>query len=157
MWYTGLVEKYQRKPNTFCLICHTPIYRRPGNLEQSTGKAYCSALCYGKSNRKEKPCLVCGAPILASANKKTCSRACANINRAGIRYTGRRLKDNVVSILRLKVRLFSSRGKKCERCGFAIFQVLQVHHQDRNPENNILSNLEILCPNCHAKEHYLKN
>jgi predicted nucleic acid-binding Zn ribbon protein len=151
------VKECKRRPNTHCRICKTPIYRRPGVLEQNNGNAYCSSLCYGKSNRKEKPCIVCGTPILASANKKTCSRSCANINRAGITYTGRRLKDNVVTLRRLKVRLFAARGKKCERCSFAISQVLQVHHQDRNTNNNTLNNLEILCPNCHAKEHYLKN
>src|SRR5688572_28873248 len=107
-----------------------PIYRRPGVLEHSNGRAYGGTRCYGKSNRKEKPCVICGTLILASANKKTCSRACANTNRAGIQYTGRRLKDNVVSTRRLKTRLFSARGLKCERCEFAIFQVLVVHHQD---------------------------
>ena len=49
------------------------------------------------------------------------------------------------------------RGEKCERCGYAVYQILQVHHIDRNRNDNSLDNLELLCPNCHAKEHYLKN
>ena len=31
---------------------------------------------------------------------------------------------------------------------------LHVHHIDRDRENNDLSNLEILCANCHAIEHW---
>lgn len=94
---------------------------------------------------------------MASANKKTCSRACANRHRAGIKYKTGRSKDNVVTALALKKRLARERGKKCERCGYALYQILQVHHRDRNRDNNELENLELLCPNCHAKEHYLKN
>ena len=28
--------------------------------------------------------------------------------------------------------------------------VLELHHIDNNHNNNELSNLEVLCPNCHA-------
>lgn len=42
----------------------------------------------------------------------------------------------------------------CERCSFADTRVLVIHHKDRNPKNNHVSNLEVLCPNCHAIEHY---
>lgn len=150
-------ESYKRKPNTTCHTCSSPIYRRPGELEVSNNRSFCSSLCYGKSLRKEKPCVVCGTLILASANKKTCSRACANTNRAGIQYTGRAPKDKVKTQRILKERLLSLRGSLCERCSFAIVQVLQVHHRDRDRNNNDLKNLEILCPNCHASEHYLKN
>lgn len=151
------MSEFQRNPNTQCIVCTKRIYRRPGILEQSNGRAYCSSICYGQASRRETPCIVCGSPILASANKKTCSRSCANKNRAGIKYTGRRLKDNVVSIRRLKIRLMDARSALCERCSFSMYQVLVVHHIDRNRNNNNLENLELLCPNCHAKEHYLKN
>lgn len=40
---------------------------------------------------------------------------------------------------------------KCERCGSS--KKLQVHHIDRNPHNNSLDNLEILCLSCHKAEH----
>lgn len=49
------------------------------------------------------------------------------------------------------------RGKECERCEFNIPEILQVHHKDRDRNNNTLENLELICPNCHCKEHYLKN
>ncbi len=35
----------------------------------------------------------------------------------------------------------------CEICGW--FGYCHVHHMDKNPKNNVLENLAILCPNCH--------
>lgn len=157
MWYTGLVpELHKRKPNVACSICGAMVYRRPGELEKSQSRVYCSLRCYGISQRKETPCVICGKLILGRENKKTCSRECSNKNRTGIKYTGRPLKDKVQTIRMLKRRIFTARGIKCERCEFAIQQVLQLHHKDRNKHNNALENLEVLCPNCHASEHYLK-
>ena len=93
---------------------------------------------------------------MASKNAKTCSRACANKHRAGIKYTGARLRDKVVTERRLKIRLIAQRGTKCERCGYSKLEILHVHHKDRDRKNSDLSNLELICPNCHCEEHYLE-
>ena len=53
-------------------------------------------------------------------------------------------------------RLIIKRGPKCERCPYSRIEILQVHHKDRNKEHNELSNLELICPNCHFEEHYLE-
>ena len=156
MWYTGWVEVYTRKPNTACTICGKMVYRRPIELERSRGKAYCGLECYGKSSRKERFCIICKLLLPAGKNAKTCSRACSNHNRAGIKYTGRPLKDNALDLRRLKIRLLKKRSPVCERCKYDVYQILQVHHKDRDRTNNTLRNLELLCPNCHASEHYLK-
>ncbi len=37
----------------------------------------------------------------------------------------------------------------CAHCGFGIRDVLEVAHLDCNRSNNDISNLAILCPNCH--------
>ena len=37
----------------------------------------------------------------------------------------------------------------CAHCGFGIPDVLEAAHIDGNRSNNKLSNLVILCPNCH--------
>ena len=45
---------------------------------------------------------------------------------------------------------------ECERCGWAgklpghEFSQCELHHKDGNNSNNELSNLEIICPNCHS-------
>ena len=149
-------EQYKRHPNTSCSICKKPIYKRPGLIKENNGKIFCSTTCYGISCRKEKPCAMCGKLILAGLNKKTCSRSCANTYRIGIKYKLGRPKDRANSLRALKMRLLEIRGKKCERCNYDMFEILQVHHRDRDRGNNDLKNLEVVCPNCHYKEHYFE-
>lgn len=151
-----MFEPFLRKPNTYCRICKKSIYRRPGSLKKSGGRAFCSQVCYGISCRKESPCLICGRSILASFNKKTCSRSCANRHRAGIQYKINRPRDKVVSERAIKTRLIKERGRACQRCGYSKFEILQVHHKDRDRKNNSLDNLELICPNCHCEEHFLE-
>lgn len=149
-------ELYKRRPNVICSICQKSVYRRPSQLKETDGRAFCSTICYGIYCRKEKPCIVCGAPILSSLHRKTCSRSCANTHRAGIKYKIGSPKDKVKNSRALKIRLLEARGKNCERCGYDKSEILQVHHKDRNTDNNKLGNLELICPNCHCEEHYLE-
>lgn len=149
-----MIEHYKRNPNSSCAVCGKPIYKRPAELNRNKGRVFCSMACYGISCRKETPCSVCGKAILAGLNKKTCSRVCANIARTGISYTGRRLKDKVVGARAIKIRLVEARGARCERCGYNRVEIIQVHHKDRDRNNNELGNLELLCPNCHYEEHH---
>ena len=57
---------------------------------------------------------------------------------------------------RLKRRLLTEGWKqhRCERCGSAQWLgrpiPLELHHNDGDKTNNLLRNLELLCPNCHA-------
>lgn len=50
--------------------------------------------------------------------------------------------------------LVSLRGHKCENCGLEEWMgkpiALEVHHEDGDSLNNDISNLKLLCPNCHA-------
>lgn len=58
---------------------------------------------------------------------------------------------------RLKLRLISEgiREAKCELCDLTSWLgsplSLQLHHKDGVRNNNLLSNLQILCPNCHSQ------
>jgi hypothetical protein len=151
-----VAEKYIRNPNTNCSICNKPIYKRPSIIKGNKGKVYCSQQCYGISCHKEIPCLVCQKPILSGLNKKTCSRSCANKLRTGIKYKLNRPKDMVKTYHQLKIRLISQRGTKCEKCGYSKTEILEIHHKDRNRNNNNLNNLILICPNCHSEEHHLK-
>jgi hypothetical protein len=157
LWYIGRVaEKYKRNPNTSCVICGKSIYRRPFEIEKNKGNIFCGSGCYGISCRKENPCVVCGQLILSSLRKKICSRSCSNKNRIGIQYKINSPKDKVKAQRSIKQRLLKERGEKCERCGFQKYNILQMHHKDRDRNNNNMNNMEIICPNCHAIEHYLE-
>ncbi len=151
-----MVELYQRNPNIGCIICNKQIYRRPAEIRENGGQVFCTMKCYGISLRKEHPCAVCKKPILAGLNKKTCSRGCANTHRAGIKYKIGSPNDKVRSQQALKVRLLGVRGRNCERCRYDKYEILNIHHKNRDRTNNDLSNLELICPNCHMEEHYLE-
>ncbi|KKP87228.1 MAG: HNH endonuclease [Candidatus Roizmanbacteria bacterium GW2011_GWA2_35_8] len=156
LWHTGLMtERYIRNPNTKCVVCGKPIYKRPIEIKRNSKRVYCSASCYGISCRKEIPCIICGKMILSGLHKKTCSRSCANKHRTGIKYKLNRPKDKVKNYQSLKIRLLQQRGKICERCHYDKYEILQVHHKDKNRLNNNLSNLELICPNCHYEKHFL--
>lgn len=112
--------------------------------------------CYGVSQRKEKPCVVCGKMIMSKFNKKTCSRICSNKYRTGIKYKIGRPRDKARTFRVIKIRLLEERGNNCARCTYNKYEILQVHHKDRNRNNNKLDNLELICPNCHYEEHLLE-
>ena len=152
-----MVEQYKRKPNIECLICKKLIYRRPYEIEKTKGRVFCSASCYGISCRNENFCIVCGKAILARFNKKTCSRSCANKNRVGIFYKMNRPRDKVTTQKAIKTQVLKIKGKNCERCGYDKYEILQLHHKNRNRDDNSIENLEIICPNCHYEEHHLNH
>jgi 5-methylcytosine-specific restriction endonuclease McrA len=70
--------------------------------------------------------------------------------RWGKLYEHRR-RRNRVPIGVIKALYIRAQGR-CERCGVPL-QNLQshIHHRDMNTRNNDLSNLELLCPNCHYR------
>ncbi len=123
---------------------------------KNNGRIFCSMTYYGKSCRKNKPCIVCETPIMTHFNKITCSRACANKHRAGIKYKMNPPHSKVVYQQGLKIRLLKIHGNNCQRCGYHKTEILQVHHKDKNRQNNELDNLELICPNCHYEKHYLE-
>lgn len=47
------------------------------------------------------------------------------------------------------------KGSICNRCGFSGEKCqLDVHHKDGNHKNDVESNLETVCSNCHRLEHF---
>lgn len=61
-----------------------------------------------------------------------------------------------------KSRLARTNGHKCQCCHMSEWQnqpiPLQLHHKDGDYKNNDITNLMLICPNCHAQKHdYIKN
>lgn len=145
------------KPINLCIKCDNPITH--------VGKKFCSRSCsvaYHNPLRhtKEiiKSCLICGVNFTSNQHSaKFCSRNCFHLDR-------KRIKDaeiesgkcQTMSTKRYKTYLYEKHGEKCMKCGWAVINEhtgntpLELHHVDGNPDNNTISNLEILCPNCHS-------
>lgn len=151
-----------------CLTCSKHFDAPLREVKRGNGK-YCSRSCSSSSNeRRKKPnitCAHCNKPFYKSARRQTYSKS-------GLFFCCREHKDAAQRIEGLKAihpdhygtgnPLYSYRAlafrkleHKCGRCQWhKITEVLEVHHKDCNRANNELSNLEILCPNCHAEEHF---
>ena len=107
-------------------------------------------------HQKEDPakdCEICGTPLtrkrfasgrLEDRNvflKRThCSLSCANTRRV-IQADSHRHRARRIKVKEL-----------CEDCGTT--EKLHIHHKDKNPANNDLSNLAVLCSSCHKKLHW---
>ena len=68
-------------------------------------------------------------------------------------------EGNAIKSANMTDALIALRGYKCECCQNSIWRdkkiPLEVHHLDGNNLNNVLENLQLLCPNCHAQtENY---
>lgn len=99
------------------------------------------------TNFVERKCLCCGTLFRteerASNEQVTCSRACSN--------TYFRTKESSPSSYRS--RALKHYGSKCSVCGFSNILALEVHHIDKNRDNNSIENLKVLCANCHRITH----
>ena len=123
------------------LCAHQILYgKKHGNVFSGCPKckwttlkcAYC-----GKEFQKLK------SKLVAISGKYFCSHTCSN------RYKNISI-FNPFNSLAYRRNAFLVQPHKCALCGWDKDErVLQVHHIDENHNNNDISNLIILCPNCH--------
>lgn len=118
-----------RVANTQCALCLTPLWRNPSRVAASkSGLFFCC-----KEHQDTARCLNSG-------------------------ITGHRPSTygSGTSSKSYRAKAFSHYDRCCDVCGYDRHtDVLIVHHRDNDHENNDLSNLQILCPTCHAEIHYL--
>ena len=74
-------------------------------------------------------------------------------------HSGKKIKTSALKKKLLKENIFEN---KCAICGLTEWQnkpiTLQLHHINGNPNDNNLTNLQLLCPNCHSQtENYCGN
>lgn len=134
------------------------------------GASYCSAECAykGRANYPKKTTIVECALCKIQFEKET-SRL--KNSKSGLYFCSKEHKIEAQRVggikeiqpyhygngkTKYKNKAFRYHEHKCNRCGYNKFkEVLQVHHIDRNHDNVSINNLEILCPTCHAEEHYV--
>lgn len=69
-------------------------------------------------------------------------------------YTKSGKKVRVPVPISIQKEIFIRSKGKCEKCGRSLKGIRpHIHHKDKNPKNNKKSNLILLCPNCHSKQH----
>jgi hypothetical protein len=163
-----------------CGYCGKDLNRRILEVNQNkSNKAFCNKSCAAKySNANRLPyeskkrkmsipkdrgkCNTCDKPLVIG-QAKFCSRSCRIVKlkkdildsiENGL-SSGVRSSNGIISVT-LRSFLFEKNNNSCELCGWNIVNIntglvpLEVHHIDGNHTNNLMSNLQLLCPNCHA-------
>jgi hypothetical protein len=111
------------------------------------------------SNPRRKPtppCRNCGNAVRCRPNVY-CSSFCQFQFRRRTKVENNH--HNVGSRL-LKSYLLDCHGRRCEVCGIREWMgkpaPIELDHKDGNPTNNDLTNLRLICPNCHAQTDFYK-
>ena len=122
-------------------------------------------------NELMKKCVGCRILFTKPHQIKFCSNKC-QIDYQHKQWVERWKKGKVNGNIGITVRNISAHlkryleekfGNKCFRCGWnkkhPVTGVipLEIDHIDGNAENNLETNLSLLCPNCHALTPFYKN
>lgn len=146
-------RKSQPKPP--CSHCSGPIL---GRVRNRPGPHFCSKTCSGLYHRILKSCTVCGKKLPHQERRyklRTCSDECRTATKTGRKRVepGTPLGTNKQNFKRV---FAPTRGNCCQLCGFSNIKILQVHQvvpQSKGGTDE-LSNLLLVCPNCHAEVHH---
>lgn len=143
--------------NLVCETCKTqfPVYPcRIRQAERSNCKIrFCSNACrkrdgtnnpfWGKTHSSETMMKIVSHPNYKS-NLIGSGRENPNIKRFGHSCGYKTIKK----LLRQTVFM-------CQMCGWSKEPgILEIHHLDHNPLNNVATNVKLICPNCHSLEHF---
>lgn len=121
---------------------------------KSNGTRICNLSYNVQQPKPLKKCYYC-EKVISKRNTKYCSVECQR------NYEWDALKINIenglfVSTKTLKKYLIEKEQNICSECGTGSIWnnkklMLQMDHIDGNPNNNIYSNVRLLCPNCHTQ------
>ena len=142
--------------------------------KETTNPKFCSNSCAAKHNNKGvrrhgkgptvRECLRCSKE---TTNPKYCGIKCQKEYETSLKeeafkrgeYKGKRL---LYARNRWNRKYLSKEfGESCNSCGIEEWNGspinLEVNHIDGQAYNNVLENLELLCPNCHSQTETFRN
>lgn len=129
-----------------------------GNLIKG-GVKYCSSACAGRAHKRPHyPCMN-GCGRLARPSRKYCSGQCASAQRKEIGIAAFVASGGAYGHVNPQFIAKCSRshlGERCSKCGWSERHSktgkvpVEVEHIDGDWQNNRLTNLTLLRPNCHA-------
>lgn len=152
-----------RNPNTVCVVCNTPLYRRPSQMAQ-TKASYCSDECrlspkspQGRQRLEKRECEREGCDVVFKPNRKEvrfCSRSCANVLRRGQHYEKNRpwRNSNERRYLILKD-AFGFETCMVEGCVYSRCYDIHRFLPGKEGGEYIIGNMFAICPNHHAELH----
>lgn len=145
-----------------CDHCGNSRTTQKRQLVDYQGLHWCSPQCMSiiKGQAREVTCDHCGSVFIKSLSKIKNSKS-------GKLFCSRSCKDRAQSYMteiqpghygtgseNYRIKALNNLPNFCNRCGYSLsIKALDVHHRDRDRNNNSIENLEILCCNCHALEH----
>lgn len=147
-----------------CIACGTTFKVR--NYRANTAK-FCSHFCQNhrqyQVDKKQYTCFGCRKEFTDSPSRikrKYCSVDCRT---ATAQTTTERRKNQKIAKIKtrgnnssrvLRKFIFSIKKACCELCGYdKRIYGLDLHHIDGNPNNNIATNIAVLCALCHREVH----
>lgn len=152
-----------------CLECSRLKEVDSREVRRGNGK-FCSRSCSSRYNGRVQKlnnvvCSGCGKEFYKSKSSKKNSKS-------GLFFCDRACKDSAQRLGGIeeiqpphynngkhnyREIAYRTYERKCNKCGYNNHpEILEVHHKDKDTNNNNVANLEVLCPNCHKLAHLEK-
>lgn len=143
-----------------CTNCKIKFMKRISFIN-ANGNNFCTTTC-SSIYKRNRVLLICGHCGIAFERPKSD----LNNSKSGNYFCSRVCKDKAQSYMleiqpnhykqkSYRNKAFALLGEKCAICGYnKNASALEVHHKDKDRNNNDISNLEVLCCNCHRIHHF---
>lgn len=158
--------KYKQVKCKYCSNKFTRLLKRVKWNAKNGWNTYCSIKCKDMDNVTSEyvNCETCQTKTLkrqsqikkSKSGKMFCSRHCAIIFNNKVYKSGYKHPNYKGGNASYRSLAFKLKKPACSICGYSNKKILQVHHIDWDRNNNLIENLEILCPTHHSEKHILK-
>lgn len=149
-----------RKQEVECAQCFKHIIRQPKEVKENNFCSHSCSAIFNNKNKITKPkkfCNICEKSLGRSKDNRTACMECEK---------EQKFKEWILGNINLSTKyghshlvrefLFQIHGEKCVGCNFSgknpitNRSILHVDHINGDHANSTISNVRLLCPNCHA-------